>query len=147
MDPFCYSVDAFCEWDGELSVSVGRLIASAPYSHESMSIIEKFWRIIGAMASSMLLYAGLREEFWEEEATTYAVPVQACNKVILHLSSCIVSILFSVASRRLNVEAQRGSPSAIRIIVGEVSEGSIRTRISIFVKELGYITPVWLLWC
>ena len=46
-----------------IELSMERLITSAHYSPETMSIIERSWRTTGEMASTMLLHAGLGEEF------------------------------------------------------------------------------------
>ena len=41
----------------------GKLITNAPYSPETMAIIERSWRTIGEMASFMLLNADLGKVF------------------------------------------------------------------------------------
>ena len=52
-----------------IELSVGRLITSASYSPETMSVIERSCRIIGEMASTMLLHVELGVEFCEEATT------------------------------------------------------------------------------
>ena len=47
---------------------------NAPYSPETMSIIERSWRTIGEMSSVMLIHSGVAQSFWEE-ATLYAVDI------------------------------------------------------------------------
>ena len=46
-----------------IELSVGHLITCAPYSPEIISIIERSWRTIGEMESTMLLHAGRGEGF------------------------------------------------------------------------------------
>ena len=55
------------------------LHTNAPYSPETMSIIQRSWRTIGEMASVMLIHSGLAEPFWEE-ATLYSVDIY--NRVL-----------------------------------------------------------------
>ena len=59
---------------GYIKSCTGQLITNAPYSPETMAIVEKSWRTIDEMASVMLLTADLCEEFWEE-AANYAVTI------------------------------------------------------------------------
>ena len=52
----------------------GCFITNAPYTPESMALIERFWRTVHEMATVMLLRSGLGEAFWED-AVTFAVGV------------------------------------------------------------------------
>ena len=50
------------------------LVTNAPYSPETMSIIERSWRTFGEMPLVMLIHSGVAESFWEE-ATLYSVDI------------------------------------------------------------------------
>ena len=52
----------------------GTLLTCAPYSPETMPIIELSCRAIGDMTSKMLIHSGVAESFWEE-ATMYSVDI------------------------------------------------------------------------
>ena len=52
----------------------GILVANAPYSPETMSIVKRSRRTIGEMTSVMLIHSGLAESFWEV-ATMYSVDI------------------------------------------------------------------------
>ena len=58
----------------QVASSGGILITNYPYSPETMSILERFWRIIVEVAAMMLIHCGFAENFWEE-VTLYAVDI------------------------------------------------------------------------
>ena len=114
-----------------IELSVGRLITSATYSPETMSIIERSWRTIGEMASTdyiasrwiwrLILEGG--NDVCSQHLQSYS-PIQAGHEgeAFFRMRTCIMSAIFSAISSRLGVQMQRGFQSVTRIIVDEVSK-------------------------